>query len=498
LPSLLCSQTIFSGEVSFRVTTTDVETPLPPLGEPGLDLAGLADGELIRVMAEARRLASHAQALELAAVAELVERREAEDQMGGVEVISASEYVHDEIAEALTLTATSADDLIRFATDLRGRLPGTFAALAAGDIDYAKARTVWHGTAQVSDAVAAAIEERVLPKAPHQTTGQIRAKIRRLVKRLDPDALARRCARAQSRHDVQLIETDDDTAHLSGLDLPADAATAAYNRLSAIAAACKTDGDERAIPQLRADAFLALLTGTLTTPSPATTTDRAQSDGTTAQMAATPDHPVTVTLTGTGSAHHPATDATIRTETGWTETDDAIADLIAGFARDHLTHLTDHLTSDHLTSDRLATDRLTGDPGRDEVPERHQNPAQLITHAAERIAASLADLKTGWCVPDHGQYGYRVPAGMRRLIEDRDKRCCFPACRRPVKRCDADHSLPFQSGGPTCPCNIAMLCRYHHRMKQSPQWRIVHLWPGVILWITPTGHWRIIAPADRE
>ena len=41
-----------------------------------------------------------------------------------------------------------------------------------------------------------------------------------------------------------------------------------------------------------------------------------------------------------------------------------------------------------------------------------------------------------------------------------------------------------------------MLCRRHHREKATPGWHIEHLWPGVILWITPTGHWRITAPAD--
>jgi hypothetical protein len=43
-----------------------------------------------------------------------------------------------------------------------------------------------------------------------------------------------------------------------------------------------------------------------------------------------------------------------------------------------------------------------------------------------------------------------------------------------------------------------MLCRHHHRLKQTPGWRLEHLWPGVLLWIGPTGHWKITAPADRE
>jgi hypothetical protein len=157
------------------------------LGEGAADLP---DHELIEAMMAARGIASRAQAIELAAVAELARRRFAEDDVSAIEVISPRDYLTDEVAEALTLTPASADDLVRFATELVGRLPGTFAALAAGDIDYSKARTLWHCTDQVSDEVAAEIETKVLPRATRQTTGEIRAKARRLVKRLDPQALS--------------------------------------------------------------------------------------------------------------------------------------------------------------------------------------------------------------------------------------------------------------------------------------------------------------------
>jgi Domain of unknown function (DUF222) len=75
--------------------------------------------------------------------------------VSGVGVISARAYLTDEVASALTLSATSADDLVRLATALTGRLPATFAALAGGELDYARARAVWQGTAQVGDEVAA-------------------------------------------------------------------------------------------------------------------------------------------------------------------------------------------------------------------------------------------------------------------------------------------------------------------------------------------------------
>jgi hypothetical protein len=438
----------------FGVDAFAVDEPMSLDGLFGVDVCDVSDGGLIEMMVAARRSASRMQAVELAAVAELARRRNAEDDVSGVGLVSAREYVNDEVASALTLTAASADDVIRFATELTGRLPATFTALADGDLDYPKARTLWHVTARVSDDVAAEIETRVLPRAPGQTTGEIRAKIRRLVKRLDPGALARRREGAETQRDVQLVETDDGTAHLTGVDLPADAATAARNRVNAIAAGLKSDGDRRGIGQLRADVFLALLCGTLTTTEP-------------------PAH---------NTCRH-VTEIPARHDDDWTCVDDAIADAIAQAARDQLTALPD----EH--------------PGPD-VPERHQRLAELIAQAGERIAGSLAGPKTPWCAPapapGHGHHGYRVPARMRRLIENRDRRCGFPGCRRPVRHCDADHTIPYHRGGPTCPCNVAMVCRHHHSVKQTPGWRLQQLWPGVLLWIGPTGHWRITAPADRE
>lgn len=442
--------------------------------------AELTDQELVDAMVTARAAASRAQAAELAAVAELARRRLAEEDAPAVEVISPRDYLTDEVAQALTLTSAASDELVRFATELVERLPGTFTALAAGDIDYLKARTLWHCTGQVSDEVAAEIEARVLPRAPRQTTGEIRAKVRRLVKRLDPQALRQRREAAQRRREVTLVETEDGTAQLVGADLPTDAASAAYGRVSAIATGLKQEGDGRSIGQLRADVFLALLRGTLTTTAPPADT-----------------------YTRTPADHADHRDA----GAGWSDADDTAADVIAATVHAELT--------------ALGTD----------LPDPRRRLGPLIVQAAAEITASLAALRTRWHLCDHdasrsaesGHHAtgsevvrcetsgapsrcgsreidrrYRVPAAMRRLLEHRDRRCCFPGCRRPVRHCDADHSIPFHAGGVTCPCNLTLLCRHHHRLKQTKGWRLDHLWPGVILWIGPTGHWRITAPADRE
>jgi hypothetical protein len=334
------------------------EPPVPDLGE-------LSDHELVEAMMAARRSASRVQAVELAAVAELARRRFAEaagrDFGGVVEVVSPADYVYDEVAAALRLTSAAADGLIRFATELTERLPGTFAALAAGHIDYLKARTIWLAIDQVDDRVAHAIETKVLPKAPEQTSGQIRAKIRRLIRQQDPEAADRRRTEAEKHRGVELIETPDGTAQLSGVDLPADAAGAAYGRVAAIATGLKRDGDGRGIDQLRADVFLGLLRGTFTTSQPpADTTDRP-----------TPPTP----------------------DPGWTAADDAIADTIAEAARTQLTTLT------HTPNTTHHHNHTPNDTRHNRRSERHDDIGDLIAEAATRIKRSLTDLKAGWCLP---------------------------------------------------------------------------------------------------
>ncbi|MCD4533379.1 HNH endonuclease [Nocardioides sp. cx-169] len=69
----------------------------------------------------------------------------------------------------------------------------------------------------------------------------------------------------------------------------------------------------------------------------------------------------------------------------------------------------------------------------------------------------------------------------------RDRTCVFPWCTRPARSCDLDHITPYDSGGPTCECNLAALCRHHHRLKTHAGWRYQLLGPGTFLWAEPHG-----------
>lgn len=94
----------------------------------------------------------------------------------------------------------------------------------------------------------------------------------------------------------------------------------------------------------------------------------------------------------------------------------------------------------------------------------------------------------------HIQGAYRPPEALRHRVEVRDRTCRFPTCRRPAEACDLDHTVPYDEDGATCDCNLAPLCRKHHRLKQSAGWALLHPEPGRLIWVTPTGRKYLVSP----
>lgn len=173
-----------------------------------------------------------------------------------------------------------------------------------------------------------------------------------------------------------------------------------------------------------------------------------------------------------------------------------LAAAVAGHVRHALTDLLQTSSTTGLTSG------VTPAAGA-QAAGRHR---LMAAEAGRRIFTALAELKTAWCQTStnahgeqvHGRAGYRPSTAQRARLTARDTRCMWPGCRRLAKHCDADHSVPYHRHGPTCTCNLQLLCRRHHRLKTQPGWTLIHPWPGVVLWISPTGHWRLAGPnTDR-
>jgi Domain of unknown function (DUF222)/HNH endonuclease len=110
------------------------------------------------------------------------------------------------------------------------------------------------------------------------------------------------------------------------------------------------------------------------------------------------------------------------------------------------------------------------------------------------FTVTVTALARGHCAHERESSGYQPSPSLRHLIEIRSQRCGFPGCRRPAERCDKDHTIPYDQGGRTCECNLAPLCRYHHRVKQLQGWRLEQPEPGILVWVTPSGWKHIVTP----
>ncbi len=242
----------------------------------GPDLAGwlatspvveLEDGALAGMAASYRRLASWAQAGELAVVAQLASRSAASDDKIGVDEQGRPARMPEEacaqVSLALTMSQASASWWSDLAVTLNWRLAATGAALRAGQIDLGRARLIAEATDALDEETAREVEARVLPSAGDKTTSQLRAALRRAVIAADPKGAERRREEAERRAKVSLYPDQDGTASLAGYSLPSIRAAAAMARITALAKALKAAGAGGGIDLLRAHVFLGLLLGTL-------------------------------------------------------------------------------------------------------------------------------------------------------------------------------------------------------------------------------------------
>ncbi|HVQ94100.1 MAG TPA: DUF222 domain-containing protein [Mycobacteriales bacterium] len=213
------------------------------------------DDLLDRIVACEREIAG-AQARQLALIAEFARSRP--PSVGERPLAGASEFAVDELAVELRLSRLAAGARLVLAVTLADRLPGTAAALAAGDLDLPRARVVAEGTSTLDPPAALAVEARVLPRAVTQTVGQLRASVARAVLAVDPAGGQVRHERAAAGRRVAVSALPDGMAELWAL-LPAPAASAVY---TAIDLHARRTGHPADVPMdaRRADALLELVT----------------------------------------------------------------------------------------------------------------------------------------------------------------------------------------------------------------------------------------------
>ena len=390
-----------------------------------------------------------------------------------------SEFVSDEVAAALTLTDRAASSCVDVSVDLATRLPLTARAHHAGLIDFDRVRLIAEATRVLSDDDARQVEARIWPRAADQTTGRLRAALARAVIAVDPEAAARRREEAQKDPRVRRWQEDAGTAALAGYGLPPADVLAADQLLTARARALRDAGLPGSLEELRARAYLDALLDRDSIPAaaPPPPLDPAQSPAPAPRPG--PRLPALINLTlplttRLGLADEPGVVG------GFGPVDAELARKLAALAA------TDPRSRCCVT--------LTGPGGRAVGHGCLPGPSALANLTTGGLSLTITPLAQDTCDHRHQEPGYEPSRRLQHLIWARTPTCTAPGCRRPAARCDLDHNVPYDEGGRTCECNLAPLCRHHHRCKHSPGWQLGQLSPGGMRWITPAGREYITRP----
>jgi hypothetical protein len=459
-------------------------------------LAVLSDSELCGLMGAAQRLESWAAGLKLAAVNDLDARRASAGGRPG-------EHVADEAAAVLILTPRAAGDLTGLARNL-ARVPQTRALLAAGILDQDRAAVIADALAVLDAAGAAAVENRITPKAAEKTTGQLRAACERAIKAYDPQAASRRREQAQKDARVECWAEAAGTSAIAGRDLAPAGVIAADKTLDADARWLRTHGMPGSHDERRATAFLARLTGRpldSLLPRPGATPAAASTPN-----SPTPDSPTTGTSppapgapTGAGAAVTAAWPGGLggsvnltMPASAWLGLSDAPGEaggpgaLDADTCRDLASALAANPATRWCVTIVDRDGRATAHGCARTGPGPPGGPGSANPMAWLRTV-KISPIETGTCSHRRESAGYQPSDSLRHIIKIRSPRCGFPGCRRPARRCDDDHTVPYDKGGRTCECNLHPLCRRHHQAKQAPGWRLDQPEPGTLIWTLPSG-----------
>ncbi|WP_433275667.1 DUF222 domain-containing protein [Pseudonocardia xinjiangensis] len=444
-----------------------------------LDQAGPpVDGfEALERIGAWEKVIAWAQARQYAEITQFVAAAET-GPAAGLTAAQAVESAQAEVGMMLRLSPGGTAWRVGEARQLVEEFPGVFAALETGAITLPKARIIADGCADLDPEASAAVERKVLPRAPEQTTGQLRAAVRRAVLRADSEAAARRHERKRRERAVVLYPERDGMATLSAT-LPAAEAVGAFAVLDQHARGCGS-ADERPMAARRADALVDLVlreTGFCSTAG---------------QQAAAAEVATTCSTDSPTRSDSPAPPL-------------SGSERLPGLAPEGgVPTVTNKVSIQIRVTVPLDTLRGTSDEpgelaGYGPIPAEH---ARELAADPNSVWRRLVTDPLSGALLDYGTTRYRPPPHLTEHLIARHRYCQGPGCRVPADRCDLDHNIPFDpvaGEGPTSAANLGPKCRPHHRLKGMPGWSVSQYPDGTIIWTTPSGHtYRVDPPPLTE
>jgi hypothetical protein len=377
------------------------------------------------------------------------------------------------------------------------------------------------------------VHQRIGETLGAEPGGLLRRRLRRVLARVDADAVRAKAARARSQRSLRR------TAFGLGVDewsamLPVEQSRAAWSVVDTLARSYLAQGRCTRIEAARADALLDLIharaTGrvelNLTVPASALAAAAAMA-GAAAGVGGAGTDDAGQTGTGSGDPGSDDTGAQGSSEgaghdgagpgSPWgSEGADGVDELVpvTGFGATGTTLVPASWlaalaagaaawgcgTSVVACADRTgALVSLPVPAGTDRAARRRaqgtaRRRARRLARAQARGGAGEAAGRSGTDEPRVEPY--RPPEWMVRFVRARDGGCRFHGCTVPARSCDLDHVRPWP-GGPTHPDNLVCLCRRHHRIKQRRGWRAVLGPDGTLRWTDPTGSVRTTTPLDH-
>jgi hypothetical protein len=306
-----------------------------------------------------------------------------------------------------------------------------------------------------------------------------------------------------------------------GRELPSDEVLASWQHVEQRALDLRAAGVPGALQELRVRAYLDLLQERDSRPGPGHEGSDPRSGGNDADPGS--DGPESSGPgssgpgSGSGSQAGPSLAALVNITVAWStmtrrslapaevdglglvDAGDA-ADLIAAAARDPRTRwCVTGLNPDGTAAAHGCATGRHAPPGTsssgDSGPAAGPDPPSGV-RPEDWLRVRMAGIARGTCAHSHAEAGYRPSRKLRHLVRARNAQCSAPGCGRPAVRCDLDHTLAWEQGGLTCECDLAPLCRHHHRCKQSEGWELEQPEPGVLVWRTPAGRRYVTRPTQ--
>ncbi len=392
---------------------------------------------------------------------------------GGMTAGRAAAGVAAQVGLARRISPHAAARYVRFATLLTGELPGTYAALRAGQTSEWRAQLIARETGWLTPPQRAAVDRDLAARLPQLGDRRVESAARAAAYRLDPAGAAARMRAAGTDRRVTLRPAPDTMTRLTAL-LPVPAGVACYAALLRQADSRRAAGDPRGRGQVMADTLVQRLTG----------------------RADPAELPVEISLL--------LTDTTLLTggpDPGQLDDGHLLpAPLARALALGPDPELTNPGPTNPGPTNPGPTNPGPTTPGRadpDSADSDPTNPGAVNPGPRRQDAGAPRWLRRLYRSPRTGELiamdatRRRFTPAQRRFIRLRDHTCRTPYCDAPIRH--TDHITPAAAGGPTSLTNAQGLCETCNHTKQQPGWHS-HTQPDTdtgathIQITTPTGH----------